>query len=105
MIPTTIALTLGLALAILGTGVFYLEAIPAPGPAARTPDRETLHAARRLATAGRWAAALGVTLRLTHGGTYGTAMVAILLLAALAAAATLITKTNVPTGATITPTS
>jgi hypothetical protein len=101
MIPTTIALTLGLALALFGVAVFWLEAIPAPGAPGRVADRETLRVARRTATAGRWAAGLGVTLRLAHGGTYGTAMVTILLLATLAVAATLITKANVPVNPTI----
>lgn len=94
MILTTAALTLGLTLALFGVAVFYLEATAA------YRDRETLRAARAYATAGRWLAALGVALRLIHGGQYGTPMVAALLLATVAAVATLITKANL-TGNTI----
>lgn len=96
MILTTTALTLGLTLALFGVVVFYLEAT------ATARDRETLRAARVFATAGRWLAALGVALRLVHGGQYGTPMVAVLLLASAASVATLITKANL-TGNTIVP--
>jgi hypothetical protein len=60
----------------------------------QTTDTESLTAARKAATTGRWLAWTGVILHLTHGGSASTGMQIFLLAAACAALASWATKAN-----------
>lgn len=61
------------------------------------PDPISIRFAKRTATVGRWTASPGILLCLGHGGSHGTPMVTLLLVAALAAFASITTKTPIPT--------
>ena len=83
-------LTVGALLAAFGTAGFLAISV--------APDPESVRFTKRAATIGRWMATPGVVLYLGHGGSHGTPMISVLLLAALAALASFITKANLGTG-------
>ncbi|HZP54614.1 hypothetical protein [Actinocrinis sp.] len=92
---TLLLLTLGGVLAVFGVLGFY-------GNWTSTPDHDSLRYVQALAAAGRRLTATGLALFVLHYSASGVALFG-LLLAALLAAATYLTRTSnqiIPTGAT-----
>jgi hypothetical protein len=92
---TALLILIGTMFASFGTLAFLAIAATSPDPA-------DLGFAKRIATVGRWTAGPGVLLCLGHGGSHNTPMITLLLVAALAALGTVITKATIPTNPTTT---
>jgi hypothetical protein len=93
-IITTLLILIGVAPASFGVLMFLALAYD--------PDPDSIRFARRCATAGRWITTPAIMLCLTHGGSHGTPMITLLVVAAATAVATIVTKanlTNRPNGA------